>query len=141
MPDALPADTDASADPAADPPPSTEGDAEPDEPRPEPPAAPPTTAQGDLVDLRDADLAPTIVTRTSPDYPIAARRRRQEGTVILNVLVDESGKVLEVEVIRGVSDELDAAAERAARSWAYRPAKKDGVAVSVWKPEKVTFKL
>ena len=34
-----------------------------------------------------------------------------------------------------------AAAESAARSWVYRPAEKDGVAVSVWKPEKVTFKL
>jgi TonB family protein len=144
LPDALPPDTDASepvAGAAGSTRPPTLVAGEPEDVRPEPAAASPMPARGDLVDLREADLAPTIVTRASPDYPVAARRLRQEGTVILNVLVDENGKVLEVEVIRGVSDELDAAAERAARSWAYRPAEKDGVAVSVWKPEKVTFKL
>ena len=72
---------------------------------------------------------------------MAARRMKQQGTVVLNVLIDEDGNVAEVEIIRGVTDDLDAAAMRAARSWTYEPALKDGVEVMVWKPEKVSFKL
>jgi len=114
---------------------------EPEAPREEPREAAPMTAQGDLVNLHEADVAPTILRHAPPEYPVSARRLRQEGTVILNVLVNEHGNVAEVEVIRGVTNELDAAAVSAAMSWAYRPAEKDGVAVRVWKPEKVTFKL
>jgi protein TonB len=72
---------------------------------------------------------------------MSARRLRQEGTVVLNVLIDENGSVTEVEVIRGVSEELDGAAIRAVKGWTYKPAKKDGVRVKVWKPEKLAFKL
>jgi protein TonB len=66
---------------------------------------------------------------------------KHAGTVVLNVLVDENGAVDEVEIIRGVSNELNEAAVRAVKSWTYEPAEKDGVAVKVWKPEKVAFKL
>jgi TonB family protein len=105
----------------------------------EPP--PPTTARGDLVNLHDADRAPTTLNRTPPDYPMTSRRMKHAGTVVLNVLVDENGAVDEVEIIRGVSNELNEAAVRAVKSWTYEPAEKDGVAVKVWKPEKVAFKL
>jgi protein TonB len=61
--------------------------------------------------------------------------------VVVNVLVDENGRVVDTELIRGVSEELDGAAIRAVKGWTYKPAKKDGVKVKVWKPEKVVFKL
>jgi protein TonB len=72
---------------------------------------------------------------------VSASRLRQEGTVVVNVLVDENGRVVDTELIRGVSEELDGAAIRAVKGWTYKPAKKDGVKVKVWKPEKVVFKL
>ena len=94
-----------------------------------------------MINLHEADQAPTTISRTPPHYPMASRRMKQQGTVILNVLVNEDGHVVEVEVIRGVTQDLDDAAVRAARTWTYEPAEKDGVAVKVWKPEKVAFKL
>jgi protein TonB len=83
-----------------------------------------------------------VVSRVAPEYPFGARRLRQEGTVVLNVLIDHNGRVEAVEVIRGVQGtDLDAAAIAAVRRWTYRPAVKDGVPVKVWKPERVVFKL
>ena len=43
-------------------------------------------------------------------------------------------------VARGISDsDLNAAAAQAARGWVYQPATRGGVAVKVWKFEKITF--
>jgi TonB family protein len=112
-----------------------------EEPTPVPPPPAPKAVTGNLVPLYKVDQQPSPLDQPRPLYPTSARRLRQEGTVILNVLIDENGRVTEVEMIRGVSEELDGAAVRAVKGWSYKPARKDGVYVKVWKPEKVVFKL
>jgi protein TonB len=112
-----------------------------EEPTLVPPPPAPKVATGDLVPLYQVDQQPAPLDQPRPLYPVSARRLRQEGTVVLNVLIDENGRVTEVEMIRGVSEELDGAALRAVKGWSYKPARKDGVNVKVWKPEKVAFKL
>jgi protein TonB len=125
----------------AEPAPAIENERIVDEPTPVTPPPSPKAATGDLVPLHQVDQQPAPLDQPRPGYPVSARRLRQEGTVVLNVLVDESGRVTEVELIRGVSEELDGAAIRAVKGWTYKPAKKDGAKVKVWKPEKVAFKL
>jgi TonB family protein len=125
----------------AEPEPALENEPIVDEPTPVAPRPEPKAATGDLVPLHLVDQQPTALDQPRPLYPVSARRLRQEGTVVLNVLVDENGVVTEVEMIRGVSEELDGAAIRAVKGWSYKPARKDGANVKVWKPEKVAFKL
>lgn len=95
-------------------PPNTEA------PSPEQPTAPMYTAPV----AHDATNAP-------PEYPAAAVRRGQTGTVHLRIHVGADGRVARVELRRSSGHTLlDAAALRAAWSWTFDPATRDGVAVA-----------
>ena len=50
---------------------------------------------------------------TSIRYPATARKKGIKGIVILDVLVDEFGRVNTVEILQGVSKEIDEEAKRA----------------------------
>ena len=100
----------------------------------------PSTARGALVSIEDVDTPPVAKSRPSPKYTTRARMLRQQGAVLLNLLVDENGNVAEVEVLQEIpASDLNDAALRAARAWTYHPATKDGVPVKVWKQEKINF--
>jgi protein TonB len=101
-----------------------------------------TIAPGALIPIDTADTLPVAISRRLPVYSLQARQLRLSGTVLMNVLVNERGTVDQVVLVSGVSGGgLNDAAMRAARSWTYRPATKNGVPVKVWKPEQVVFKL
>ena len=98
--------------------------------------------EGDLMALNAVDTPPIAVERPAPQYTPLARTRRQEGTVVIDVLVDERGKVIDTRLVRGIpASDLNEAAVEAVKRWTYRPAIKDGVAVKVWRPEQIRFKL
>ena len=81
-------------------------------------------------------------TQTQPRYPPLALQRRLSGTVWLNALVDETGAVVEVSLVRASPRGLDF--EGAATTWlrtrVYRPATTQGVPVRVWVPVTVEFR-
>lgn len=66
-------------------------------------------------------------------YPPEARKRGIQGAVIMNLLIDDSGKVREVSLIEGPHAELNAAAMTAARGFQFTPAmiQKKPVAVRI----------
>ncbi|MEM1180632.1 MAG: TonB family protein, partial [Acidobacteriota bacterium] len=66
-----------------------------------------------------------------PVYPQSARASGAEGDVVLTLVVDADGSVESVDVTRGLSPALDAAALEAVRRWRFRPATQDGVPVRV----------
>lgn len=73
------------------------------------------------------DAHPALERPIRPVYPIGARRRGEEGTVILDVTVSPSGRATRVSVVSGSGfPELDAAAERAAAQARFKPGKRDG---------------
>jgi protein TonB len=73
--------------------------------------------------------------------PVFSDRAKQlglSGTVVMNVLVNESGTVDQVVLVTGVPGaDVDGTALSAAKGWTYRPATKNGVPVKVWKSERV----
>ena len=106
------------------------------------PVASPTIAPGTLVDAAEVDTAPVSLSRKLPVYSMQARQLRLQGTVVMRVLVNEQGTVDDVVLVDGVNGaDLNNAAMRAAKSWTYRPATKDGVPVKVWKTEQIVFKI
>jgi protein TonB len=59
-----------------------------------------------------------------PTYPRAARRRGQEGTVLLTVRVSATGHALEVKVKQSSGfRSLDEAAVQAVEDWEFEPAR------------------
>lgn len=66
-------------------------------------------------------------------YPPEAQKRGIQGAVIMNLLIDDSGKVREVSLVEGPHAELNAAAMTAARDFQFTPAmiQKKPVAVRI----------
>jgi TonB family protein len=84
---------------------------------------------------------PAVLTRAEPAYPDPARRAGIEGTVEMEVSIDASGKVTDVEVVRGLPLGLSGAAADAVRRWTYRPARGPRGPVASRKTVRIRFAL
>ncbi len=106
-------------------------------------AAVPKTKEGDLVELVEVDQQPQPLKTVRPEPPPLARKNHVSGTVLLRVLVGETGKAEKVEVFRDTNPKagLAEASSDAVRNWAWEPAVKDGKKVKTWITVPVPFKL
>ena len=76
------------------------------------------------------------------NYPPMAVENNTQGKVVVQFIVDKTGKVGEVKVVRSVDKELDKEAVRVCMSLPkFVPGRQNGQAVSVWYTLPVTFKL
>lgn len=80
---------------------------------------------------KDYDQGPEPVTAPPPVYPEFARDAGITGKVVLHLLVGENGRVQRVVIIQGKTG-LNEAAVNAAGKWIFKPALKNGLAVSAW---------
>lgn len=77
-----------------------------------------------------------------PRYPYLARRRGQEGRVVLRVQVTAGGDPAEVQVRWSSGYRLlDDAAIRAVKAWRFSPASRGGISVASSVDVPVSFKL
>ena len=75
-------------------------------------------------------------------YPPMYAEINVQGKVVVQFVVDKTGKVGEVKVVRSVDKELDKEAVRLCKSLPdFTPGRQNGQAVSVWYTLPVTFKL
>jgi protein TonB len=91
------------------------------------------------------DSAPSAITygkQTRVAYPKESLINREQGTVILRVLVGVDGipQAVEIEKTSGYF-RLDRAARDAVKGWSFHPAMHGGVASSAWALVPVTFNL
>lgn len=84
---------------------------------------------------------PVFASGERPDYPEIARIANVEGTVVVEALVDEKGRVFAVDVVDSVHPALDAATVEAVSKWTFKPALKDGTPVMRVVRIPVDFKL
>jgi len=78
----------------------------------------------------------------APEYPPLARRKGEQGRVLLQVLVSETGKAEKVKIETGSGySSLDQAALEAVRKWSFIPAKKGSRPVSAYVIVPVRFSL
>ncbi|HXA17228.1 MAG TPA: TonB family protein [Thermoanaerobaculia bacterium] len=112
------------------------------ESRPAPQPEAPRTQVGDLVAAGTPGLVPAHTTRQAPaTYPPMARLQHVQGSVIISVLVSETGRVLDTRIIRGGVMGLSEAADQSVRRSTFAPGEKDGVRVKSWTTVSVDFKL
>lgn len=77
-----------------------------------------------------ASDGPSFLRSVKPVYPERARRAGREGTVVLRLSIDETGRLAEARVVNGAGYGFDEAALAAARASSYRPALRDGRGVA-----------
>ena len=76
------------------------------------------------------------------NYPPMAAENNVQGRVVVQFVVDKTGKVGEVKVVRNVDKDLDKEAVRVCKSLPkFTPGRQNGQAVAVWYTLPVTFKL
>ena len=75
-------------------------------------------------------LQGSAIYRVEPEYPSEARRRRVSGQVIVEVQVDECGRVSDARALKGHSDLIDGAV-KAARQWRFTRSRLAGRPVKV----------
>jgi protein TonB len=77
-----------------------------------------------------------------PTYPPAARRAREQGRVLLRVLVSAQGRAIDVVIAKSSGSALlDAAAIDAVRRWRFVPARRGDVAVQADVQVPIVFSL
>lgn len=77
-----------------------------------------------------------------PAYPPLSRRLREEGTVILDVLILADGRVGDVRLKKSSGfKRLDDTAIRAVKRWRYQPARRGDETIDHWYPQPVEFSL
>jgi len=81
--------------------------------------------------LAEVTVKPRILAKPDPRYTEEARRSRVSGQVVVGVVLCATGKVADVEVIKGLPAGLSEEAVRAARRIRFEPGRKDGEDVSV----------
>ena len=76
-------------------------------------------------------IAPEVVRKSDPAYPIELIRDGVKGTVILTAIIRADGSVGEIAVAQGVDPQLDQNAVEALSRWLFRPALKNGQAIDL----------
>ena len=104
--------------------------------------APPPPPEGPRVKFIPYDDPPVPLTPIRPKYPEIAQEAGIEGTVVVQVFVDEKGRVKETVILKGIPNTgLDEAATEAIRLVRFKPAKQRERAVGVWISIPVNFRL
>lgn len=88
------------------------------------------------------DLAASMASGIPPRYPIESRRLKEQGTVILDVLVGESGMVetIKIQTSSGYQ-RLDQAALQAVRKWKWHPFIQNGQPMKIRGVVEIPFVL
>jgi len=100
------------------------------------------TEDEQILELNEVDKAPWKIKHIQPVYPFQAKNRRIEGSVTLEFLIDEKGKVSEVRVLKvNGFDGFGASAKKAALKWRFKPAIYFGEPVAVRCIQEIDFNL
>jgi TonB family protein len=110
-------------------------------PRPARPGFKKTYEKGERAPLAVVTTRPKVTKKIPADYPEEARDLEIEGRVVLELTIDETGKVVAVKVVKTLHPLLDKTAAAAARKMRFTPATVNGTAVTIKIPYTFTFVL
>lgn len=85
--------------------------------------------------------APKLKHKIEPQYSPLARADHVQGTVVIAIIVDESGMPKDIHVISPLGFGLDEKAEEAIAKWRFEPGMKEGKAVPVMAHIEVNFRF
>jgi protein TonB len=97
---------------------------------------------GGVYRLGDSGLTlPVAIFKPEPEYSEDARRARLSGEVLVRLVIDETGRPRDCQVVRALGLGLDEEALKAVKRWRFKPATKNGKPVAVLAEAHVGFHL
>jgi len=84
---------------------------------------------------------PEVKKRVEPWYPELLKKAGIEGKVIVNVFIDEQGKVEKTKILESTHEAFSEAATKAAMQWEFSPAMKEGKPIKAEVTIPFRFKL
>jgi TonB family protein len=82
---------------------------------------------------------PTLVHRVEPKYTPEAQKKRVSGIVIVEVIIERTGRVVAARVLKALPFGLSESAVEAVKKWRFKPATMHGEAVDVFYNLTVNF--
>ena len=105
------------------------------------PEAPPPIPEPSPLRVGGDVAAPVKLFAPPPRYPEIARRAREQGLVVVEAVIDETGAVTRARILTGLRFGLDEAALEAIERWRFEPATLNGKPVAVLYNLTVNFRL
>jgi protein TonB len=100
----------------------------------------PVNASGSL-DIKLADLKGHLIKKAFPEYPASAKHSRIEGTVVIQVEIDEEGNIAEMTILSAPDPSLAISALQTVHQWQYSPYLLNGIPVRVHTEITVVYQL
>lgn len=94
-----------------------------------------------VFNINDLDQSPTPKFRARAQYPFEMKRTGVEGQVLVELIVDTTGKARNAFAVSSTHREFEESAVRAIMKWKFRPGRKGGRAVNSRIRVPVVFKL
>lgn len=107
-----------------------------------PRAALPKSTLKDFYGMKDVDQTPVATLKTTPAYPYRARRLNLNGEVDVKFLVDTTGRVSRISILRATPSGLfDDSVLRSLAAWRFTPGKVKGQPVNTWVTTTISFRI
>jgi len=105
------------------------------------PDAPPAAEPEGPIQVGGDVKAPEKISQIRPQYTEIARKARIQGVVIVKAIIDKTGSVTNVKVLKGLPMGLEEEAIKAIKQWKFKPATLNGKPVDVYFNLTVNFRL
>ncbi len=90
----------------------------------------PPSSEDEVFEFFVVSEKPVLLHKKSPEYPLAAKEKLIEGKVVVSIIIDENGDVIEA-IIKKSIPLLDESCIDAAKSLKFKPGKHNGKLVKV----------
>jgi TonB family protein len=85
--------------------------------------------------------APVLLRKQEPEYSEEARVAKDQGSVLLSVVIGPDGQAANLDLLRSIGFGLDEKAAEAVTQWKFKPGTRDGQPVAVQATIEVNFRL
>ena len=96
---------------------------------------------GKIFDPSQLDRQPAPISQTQPTYPFEMRRDNRSGQVVVDFVVDATGRVSRVSAASSSERGFESAAVAAVSKWRFQPGRKGGRAVATHMLVPIVFTL
>ena len=94
-----------------------------------------------VFDIANLDQRPEAKFQPGPRYPVALKRAKVTGSVVMQFIIDTSGDVRDPVVMKSTHREFEAPALEAVSKWKFRPGKVGNKAVNSRMEQEIEFQL
>jgi RNA polymerase sigma factor (sigma-70 family) len=85
---------------------------------------------GEAKSLGELDVPPKASRRPAPAYPANMRATNTPGSVVVEMIIDQTGKVVEVQVVKSTHPDFEMPSLQAVQQWQFTPGQAGGRAVN-----------